>query len=140
MTRKCGHRLNSGGKCRRQISGKGYCWQHGGYSSQYGGGLLEVQLPSRLAKPKKGQWSIYGSQRCPYTKNAFEILKQHLEQAMINQPARLVFYDLVNLNGRTLEDLRQYLKGKIGTHRTMPMIFNGTRFVGGYTQLMEEFS
>ena len=92
-----------------------------------------ISKPSKLAKPKMGEWTIYGHQMCPYTAKAFE----HLKKVVKNNGGKLVFYDLGVIKSESLNSFRIYLFDHLGNHRTMPMIFNPKGiFIGGYSNLV----
>jgi len=138
---RCEHLINRR-RCKREVTGRKYCWQHSKKviknNSSVGGGknvktsVKTVVNSNRFAYPKEGSWEIYGKSYCPYTLGAI----QHLNDSSLS--CRVVFYDIGKFNMNTSE-LRQKLidKGyKVGSHSTVPMIFNDkNKFIGGFTQL-----
>ena len=68
--------------------------------------------------------TVYTTAACPYCRAAKALLEE-LE----------IPYDEVPLDGR--EALRRELGERLGGWRTVPMIFVGERFVGGFSELRE---
>jgi glutaredoxin len=70
---------------------------------------------------------VYGARWCGYTSAARQLLK--------DQGKRFVFHDF-----NDDREARNAVSARAGNHSTLPMIFQGARFVGGYTQLAAELS
>jgi glutaredoxin 3 len=68
--------------------------------------------------------TVYTTSYCPYCIQAKRILNQH----------GLVFEE-VGLDGK--DELRQKLSLENNGYRTVPMIFFGDTFIGGYTELRD---
>jgi len=138
---KCSQRLSCGRRCSRNVD-VGSCWQHGGAKKRKrsrrkgkndgGRNGVKVSKPKKFGKPKRGEWTIYGHHQCPYTASAFEYLKLRLQGSQ-----KLVFYDLGVIKSESLISLRNYLANYLGSHGSMPMIFDSKGiFIGGYSDLV----
>ena len=80
--------------------------------------------------PNQGDgWVIYGTDWCPYCNRAQALLEKLDDN--------YIYYDIETeqIGGRS--NLTQNLKKWIGTHSTIPIIFNGNKFIGGYVDLLE---
>lgn len=66
--------------------------------------------------------TVYTTDYCPYCRTAKQLLD-----------ARGLAYTEINLS--TDDALRQKISAKAGGYRTVPMIFIGDEFMGGYDQL-----
>lgn len=124
---RCTKKCQNGTRCQRQCDGKKKsCWQH--IKSKTTNRLIGGATQSdNFVMPKKGQWEIYGRDTCPYTRRAIDYAK--------NIPWDVVFHDMLKMN-ISAQQLIQKLKGKIGNHSTVPMIFDHqNNFIGGFSEL-----
>ncbi len=83
-------------------------------------------------KPSKTGFTIYSKSGCPDCKRAKELLSN--ENNIEN----------INCDEYLLEDKEEFLKfireeTKGIEHRTFPMIFHDSKFIGGYKQLKEYY-
>tara|TARA_R100001163_G_C4962276_1_gene125572 strand:+ start:325 stop:627 length:303 start_codon:yes stop_codon:yes gene_type:complete len=91
----------------------------------------------KLEKPKSGKWTVYGRSSCPFTRKAVEMLL--LEEG----PEDVVFHDTDAMDidpSQTVNVIKKSL-GKLveSNYKTIPMIFKGEDFIGGYSDLIEYY-
>lgn len=78
----------------------------------------------KVPLPSDSKWTIYGSTSCSFCKKALRFFRVY------NIP--YVYYD-VNKFGCAAT--KEQLKHLTNNHKTIPIIFKGTKFIGGYSDL-----
>ena len=98
-------------------------------------GVCFFQPKKRVAQvpvppPTPGRhWTVYGRHNCGFCTAASNWLDQH--------EANYTYYDVEKYGGGAY--VRTQLPDVPPTHRTVPMVFWGDRFIGGYQQLRKEY-
>lgn len=88
--------------------------------------LLETPAQTPVPTPESA-WTIYGRNNCPFCTKAEQLLSN--EQS----PSTVVYHDVEKYGGA--KAVRQQLPQVPDTHKTVPMVFYGETFIGGYTDL-----
>ena len=70
-------------------------------------------------------YTIYGKEKCPFCFRAKELLKNE----------EVTYIDIKELNPGEIETLKQTYNVT-----TVPVIFKGVRFIGGYDDLVREYN
>ena len=76
-------------------------------------------------------WTVYGAKWCRFCKKAVEFLQKH--------KLIYVYHDVDDFG---TDNIKEQLKDLSNDQKTIPIIFNGNKFVGGYTDLcsLEQFN
>jgi len=74
--------------------------------------------------PKEGRVTVYGNSSCPWCKK----MKQHL------RPNRDVY---VELAPHLMPAFKRYITPRIQGQTSIPIVFVGTKFIGGYEDYMK---
>ncbi len=76
----------------------------------------------KVPLPESGSWTIYGAEYCGYCKKAVKKLEKN--------NIKYTYYDVELYNS-----VKEELKELTNSQRTIPIIFNGIEFIGGYSEL-----
>lgn len=68
-------------------------------------------------------YTIYGADKCPFCTKAKQLLDKYT-----------ISYKYIDVTGKKTE-IMDNLKSKTNNQRTVPIIFSGNKFIGGYTEL-----
>jgi len=85
-----------------------------------------VEEMDPLPMPSKGKFTIYGTKRCGFCKNAKSVLRMG--------PYNWEFINVDDYRGG-----RQQIVSR-SSHKTVPVIYDSGRFIGGYTELLVHLS
>tara|TARA_B100000989_G_scaffold269091_1_gene224270 strand:- start:125 stop:439 length:315 start_codon:yes stop_codon:yes gene_type:complete len=69
-------------------------------------------------------WTVYGAEWCEFCKQATNVLK--------SKEIAFVYHDIDEYGGAAVKDR---LKDLTNNFQTIPMIFDGKTFIGGFTDL-----
>lgn len=81
-----------------------------------------------LVLPSEGVWTVYGADRCIWCRKAKELLEMNGIQ--------FVYVDVEKYDKTYVFEV---LFPFILDHKTIPVIFNGTKFIEGYNDLVQHF-
>lgn len=80
---------------------------------------IEFKLPN-----VSDEWTVYGNENCGWCVEALKLLKNYQ-----------VMYHTVGI--QNMSELFNYLGDTIGSHRSIPVIFQRGVFIGGYSELVK---
>jgi glutaredoxin len=84
-----------------------------------------IAMPENVKK-----WIIYGASWCGFCRGALRLLNSHLEE--------YIYYDVDELGGAL--NTKNKLSHLTDNYKTIPLIFNYGKFIGGYMELKKHFS
>jgi|TARA_B110000914_G_scaffold187034_1_gene171306 glutaredoxin len=70
------------------------------------------------------EWTVYGAKWCEYCKKATELLEKN--------NLTFVYHDVDDFGS---DNIKEQLKDLTNNQKTIPIIFNGNKFIGGYSDL-----
>lgn len=68
---------------------------------------------------------IYTKRGCYYCKSLKTLLRK-----------KKLKYEDISITKKNREDIMESLKGKLGSHNTVPIVFVGKKFIGGYDDMV----
>lgn len=85
--------------------------------------IEELIMPNDEVK-----WTVYGTKWCGYCKKAKKFLKDETN------------YQYIDIEEyTTLEKFKNHFNEITNGYSTVPMIFNRNKFIGGYTDLLDQY-
>jgi glutaredoxin len=70
------------------------------------------------------EWTVYGAKWCGYCKKVTELLEK--------KNLTFVYHDVDDFGS---DNIKEQLKDLTNNYKTIPIVFNGNKFIGGYSDL-----
>ena len=83
------------------------------------------EMEKKVPLPNESGWTMYGANWCPFCKKALLFFKYYRIQC--------VYYNVDALGGD--KHIKEQLKHLTNNQKTIPIIFKGRKFIGGYSDL-----